>query len=762
MAVESIIKLRVEVNDANRKIAQLERSIEGLEKTTKRAQRSANLLGNALKAIPFIGVADGVRRFFKGFNEADKARAAVKTLGVDVQELQKRLLQVSERSGGLASQTQLLAAAYDVASAGFSDAGANAKILEASLKGAVGGLSDLNTVSDAATSVLNAYGLEAAKVDKIVDGFIQTQNDGKIVVGQYATQIGRLAPIAAAAGVSIDEVNAAISTVTAQGVPIESTFAGLRQAIASVLKPSSQATKLAEGLGLEFNGAALKAKGFGGFMEEVREKTGGSTEAMTLLFGSVEAVGAVLPLTNDGLVRFNKNLDNQRTKTGQAAAATEDLGGTVTSEITKMINSIGNLARALDEVLGPTVGALVKGINFIIKQATNGIRVLSQFFSLNKNTEIARQAILSGDIDRGNVFRALPGIDQLIGEERRKELQRQAGFDKPLGGDTKKFTELLSKEPGLQALLGKTKTPVILPEQPPEGLGVDPRIQSIIDSLRPGSDGTTEGGARTKKAEKTPIELQREELERMIPLLDRRLVLSRAANEAERKQIEQNLQIAEFLEKTNLLSEEERRRGLDKIVNTYAQIDAQEQLNRDKEAAAKLQDENDRRQKAAADAILQRYRMIGDVIRNGLVDGLQAAVMGTKTLAEVALNTLNNLANTLLKTGLNMALSSLGGGNPASIFTKLFGGERANGGPVTGGKSYLVGERGPELFSPGRSGRITPNNALMGGGSIVVNVDASGSAVEGEGTQAKQLGNVIGVAVRQELLKQKRPGGLLA
>ena len=105
-----------------------------------------------------------MRRFFKGFNEADKARAAVKTLGVDVQELQKRLLQVSERSGGLASQTQLLAAAYDVASAGFSDAGANAKILEASLKGAVGGLSDLNTVSDAATSVLNAYGLEAAKV----------------------------------------------------------------------------------------------------------------------------------------------------------------------------------------------------------------------------------------------------------------------------------------------------------------------------------------------------------------------------------------------------------------------------------------------------------------------------------------------------------------------------------------------------------------------------------------------------------------------
>ena len=58
---------------------------------------------------------------------------------------------------------------------------------------------------------LNAYGLESDKAAKLVDGFIQTQNDGKIVVDQYAQQIGRIAPIAAGAGVSIDELNAAIS-----------------------------------------------------------------------------------------------------------------------------------------------------------------------------------------------------------------------------------------------------------------------------------------------------------------------------------------------------------------------------------------------------------------------------------------------------------------------------------------------------------------------------------------------------------------------
>ena len=168
------------------------------------------------------------------------------------------------------------------------------------------------------------------------------------------------------------------------------------------------------------------------------------------------------------------------------------------------------------------------------------------------------------------------------------------------------------------------------------------------------------------------------------------------------------------------------------------------------------------RQKQAAERIASVYAQIGQTIQSGIVSGIQAAVFQTQTLAEVASNTLNNLANQLLKMGVNMLLGSLGGGNPASIFTKMFGGGLAEGGRAQAGRSYIVGERGPELFTPGGTGTVTPNHALMGGGSIVVNVDASGSAVEGEGAQAKQLGNVIGVAVRQELLKQKRPGGLLA
>jgi len=89
-------------------------------------------------------------------------------------------------------------------------------------------------------------------------------------------------------------------------------------------------------------------------------------------------------------------------------------------------------------------------------------------------------------------------------------------------------------------------------------------------------------------------------------------------------------------------------------------------------------------------------------------------------------------------------------------------GTKATGGPVKKGGRFLVGERGPELFTPGVSGMITPNHALGGSTSIVVNVDASGSSVEGDEQDGRELGRVISAAVQSEILNQKRPGGLLA
>lgn len=80
---------------------------------------------------------------------------------------------------------------------------------------------------------------------------------------------------------------------------------------------------------------------------------------------------------------------------------------------------------------------------------------------------------------------------------------------------------------------------------------------------------------------------------------------------------------------------------------------------------------------------------------------------------------------------------------------------RANGGPVSPASNYMVGEKGPEVFVPRGGGG-------GGGAMVVVNVDAKGTQAEGSEPNANKLGEAIGMAVRQELVRQKRPGGLLA
>lgn len=81
------------------------------------------------------------------------------------------------------------------------------------------------------------------------------------------------------------------------------------------------------------------------------------------------------------------------------------------------------------------------------------------------------------------------------------------------------------------------------------------------------------------------------------------------------------------------------------------------------------------------------------------------------------------------------------------------------------GRFGLMGEAGPEAIMPlrrGRNGKLGVESSGHSIGNITVNVDASGSSVEGDAAQAGQLGKMLGAAVQAELVKQKRPGGLLA
>ena len=144
------------------------------------------------------------------------------------------------------------------------------------------------------------------------------------------------------------------------------------------------------------------------------------------------------------------------------------------------------------------------------------------------------------------------------------------------------------------------------------------------------------------------------------------------------------------------------------------------------------------------------YSQIGNTIESGMVSAIEGAIQGTKTLGEVASSVFSQIQRSLIQYGVS---SFLGGLNLPGF---------ANGGRPPVGRPSIVGEKGPEVFVPDRSGTIIPNHNLGGSTNVVVNVDASGSSVEGDETQGRELGRVISAAVQSEILQQKRPGGLLA
>ena len=806
MNMDAVLRIAAKVSGLQQ-IGQLQDGLKGVEGRSKAAGAAAQGLGVAMRGLSSsiaavlgpLSAGVVVAKWFDGFNQAELAAQKVNSLGVNVKDLQVELLRVSTASGGLASQTELMAAAYDVASAGFGNASDNAKILEASLNGAVGGLSEIGTVADAATSVLNAYGLSADNATKLIDGFIQTQNDGKIVVDQYAQQIGNVAPIAAAAGVSISELNAAIATVTATGVPVESTFAGLRQAISSILKPSSEAQKLAAQLGIDFNETALRSKGFAGVLEEVATKTKGSTTAMTTLFGSVEAVSTILPITNDGLVKFNSNLDNQTMKSGQAADAAEKLGSTVSRQFTMLLNGIGNVARQLDQVLAPALQGILQQAQGVLQSINEslsaGARLQQLGMGAQQRNQLYQQAQREAlDIARlragrggGQFGRSGRAVDaalvQRLTDERFRDLIESYGYR------TGQIKPSVSITP-----TGRLPLPLATLDDDAGGKK-DKAAEKAAREAKKAAEAAEKEAERVaqvirdRMAEAELMKLKSEIQDRIAAAEQNGDAMLAARLRGQEREIDIQYRYAQQLAAENDL------RAQQAIIyqGNVALVANQREIERD---LSQLQLEADQRRFNALQQFVEKqYEMntavqnqlqLADGIANTLGQGMTSAFDGLisgaenwgESLRQIAAGALQDIANQLIRIFvIEQAISAIktfltpfdpstplgaGGGQVGKFGT--FGPnygipQRANGGPVQMGTRYLVGERGPELFVPGRSGTIIPNS---GGTNVTVNVDASGTSAQGDSQQANQLGRVIGAAVQAELIKQKRPGGLLA
>ena len=221
-------------------------------------------------------------------------------------------------------------------------------------------------------------------------------------------------------------------------------------------------------------------------------------------------------------------------------------------------------------------------------------------------------------------------------------------------------------------------------------------------------------------------------------------------------------------------------------INTEAITPIKEKLDEERKITAEIDRQNKKKKeqedlikknKEAAEKLKEAMTAVGEEIESSIKNNLRDAITGAQSFGQAMTNVLNRIRDKIIDAQIEKIIGGFGeafgssasggkrkgiGGFLCGILGGLF---RANGGPVKAGQPYVVGERQPELFVPRRSGTILPSTQLGSGDNVTnmvtVNVDAQGSSVAGNSTDAQALGAAIGAAVQAQLIKEKRPGGLL-
>ena len=233
---------------------------------------------------------------------------------------------------------------------------------------------DLKGTTEVLVSTLNAYGLSTSAAGEVSDKLFQIIKDGKIEMTDLSASLANITPIAATAGVSLDEIGAGIATLTAAGVQPSTAIDALRSALSNMIKPSEQAKKLANELGIEFDANALKSKGLAGVLDDVQKATGGSADKMAVLFGDVQGLSAVMTLTGSQADAFAGSLGSMGKAAGAVDAAFAKMNGSVEQSSAKAVNALKVLLVEIGTPLLDEFGGIATAIAKVFAAVADSVK----------------------------------------------------------------------------------------------------------------------------------------------------------------------------------------------------------------------------------------------------------------------------------------------------------------------------------------------------------------------------------------------------
>lgn len=297
--------------------------------------------------IAFAQAAKGAYDFEKQFQQSMKEVATLSSgIKGSLTDYMNQVIEVTREVPILANDAAK--ALYQIVSAGH-DGADGMKILEVSAKAAIGGVTDTATAADGITTLLNAYKLDVSQAEKISDQLFTTVKLGKTSFGELGQSIAQAAPVAAAYGVEIDQVLAAVATLTKQGTPTAQAMTQIRAAIVGVSK------YLGDGA---YNGRTFQEA-----LEMVRQKAGGSEAKLREMIPEMEAVNGLLGLTGQNAQEAAGHLEEMQDATGAAEEAFKEMASSAQNQLQLLQNNVTAFLRPMGESILKEVSGIASSFN---------------------------------------------------------------------------------------------------------------------------------------------------------------------------------------------------------------------------------------------------------------------------------------------------------------------------------------------------------------------------------------------------------------
>ena len=349
------------------------------------AVMAANNVTNAISQIS--GALNGVTEESRSFSAA--MNAANTMAGKSGEDFAKLKGQVAELSKSIpVVRDELANGLYQVISNGVPEDNWIA-FLQKSAKASVGGIADLGETVKVTSTIIKNYGLSWDKAGDVQDKIQLTAKNGVTSFEQLAQALPRVTSNAATLGVSIDELMATFATLTGVSGNTAEVSTQLAAIFTALVKPSSEASKMAQQMGIEFDAAAIKAAGgMRNFLADLDKnvKAYASKSGMLeqeiygKLFGSAESLRALGPLTRQLAAKFNENVEAMK----GSAGTIDDAFSIMSSSGAASLQILKNKFAEVGDAIASTMGGIMPVLN-ITAQIGNTVIAVSAMVSGLKN-----------------------------------------------------------------------------------------------------------------------------------------------------------------------------------------------------------------------------------------------------------------------------------------------------------------------------------------------------------------------------------------